>query len=99
MSFRFYTNVISQASRNFAAGLFITGLLLIGFGFLVYILRDLFAILASIVFFVVGLGCGVTAVKIFLAQRKLDKMDSDDGTTGYRRNVQIHSEESYEREI
>ena len=99
MSFRFYNNVISQASRNFAAGLFIIGLLLIGFGFLVYILRDLFAVLAAIVFFVVGLGCGTTAVKIFLAQRKLDKMDSDDGTTGYRRNVQIHSEESYERDI
>jgi hypothetical protein len=94
MSFRFYTNAISQASRNFAAGLFITGLLLIGFGFLVYILRDLFAILASIVFFVVGLGCGTTAVKIFLMQRKLDKMNSSDGTTDYRRNVQIHSEES-----
>jgi hypothetical protein len=97
MSFRFYNNVISQASRNFAAGLFITGLLLIGFGFLVFILRELFAILAFIVFFVAGVGCGTTAVKIFLAQRKLDKMNSNDGTTDYRRNVQIHSEESYER--
>jgi hypothetical protein len=34
-----------------------------------------------------------------LALRKLDKMDSDDGTADYRRNVQIHSEESYERDI
>jgi len=93
MNFRFYTNIISQATRNFAAGLFIAGLLLIGFGFLVYILRDLFAILASIVFFVAGLACGTTAVKIFLAQRKLDKMSSDDGTTGHRRNVRIHTEE------
>lgn len=99
MSFRFYTNVISQASRNFAAGLFITGLLLIGFGFLVYILRDLFAILFSIIFFVAGLACGATAVRIFLAQRKLDKMDSDDGTMDYRRNVRIHSEKFYERDI
>ena len=91
MSFRFYTNAISQASRNFAAGLFITGLLLIGFGFLVYILRDLFAVLASIVFFVAGLGCGITAVKIFWAQHKLDKMSSSD-SQGYRENVQIHIE-------
>ncbi len=91
MSFRFYTNVISQASRNFAAGLFITGLLLIGFGFLVYILRDLFAVLASIVFFIAGLGCGITAVKIFWAQHKLDKMSSGD-SHGYRQNVQIHIE-------
>ena len=92
MSFRFYTNAISQASRNFAAGLFITGLLLIGFGFLVYILRDLFAILASIVFFIAGVGCGITAVKIFWMQRKLDKINSGD-PQGYRENVQIHIEE------
>ncbi len=91
MSFRFYTNAISQASRNFAAGLFITGLLLIGFGFLVYILRDLFAVLAAIVFFVAGIGCGITAVKIFWAQRKLDKINSSD-PQGYRENVQIHIE-------
>jgi hypothetical protein len=99
MRFRLYNNVISQASRNFAAGLFITGLLLIGFGFLVFILRDLFAILAFIVFFVVGVGCGTTAIKIFLVQRKLDKMDSDDGTMDYRRNVRIHIEDPSEREM
>ena len=92
MSFRFYTNVISRASRNFAAGLFITGLLLIGFGFLVYILRDLFAVLAAIVFFVTGIGCGITAVKIFWALHKFDKAASDDSQP-YRKNVQIHIEE------
>jgi hypothetical protein len=91
MSFRFYTNVISQASRNFAAGLFITGLLLIGFGFLVYVLRDLFAVLAAIVFFVTGLGCGITAVKIFWMQRKIDKMNSGN-SQDYRENVHIHIE-------
>jgi len=91
MSFRFYTNVISQASRNFAAGLFISGLLLIGFGFLVYILRDLFAVLASIVFFIAGIGCGITAVKIFWILHKLDKAASDDSEP-YRENVQIHIE-------
>ncbi len=92
MSFRLYTNVISRASRNFAAGLFIVGLLLIGFGFLVYILRDLFAILASIVFFVTGIGCGITAVKVFLTLRRLDRVNSDH-SEAYRENVQIHIEE------
>ncbi len=91
MSFRFYTNTISQASRNFAAGLFITGLLLIGFGFLVYILRDLFAVLAAIVFFVAGIGCGITALKIFFFQRRIDKTAPDE-SQGYRENVQIHVE-------
>ncbi|MCP4261485.1 MAG: hypothetical protein GY774_28880 [Planctomycetes bacterium] len=99
MSFRFYTNAISQASRNFAAGLCIIGMLLIGFGFLIYVLRELFAILFAILFCFAGLGCGATAIKIFLAQRKLDKMDPDDGTMDYRKNVQIHSEESYERDV
>ncbi len=90
MSFRFYTNAISQASRNFAAGLFVVGLLLIGFGFLVYILRELFAILAAIVFFVAGVGCGVTAIKIFWMQKRIDRINSSEP---YRDNVQIHIEE------
>ena len=92
MSFSFYTNAISQASKNFAAGLFVTGLLLIGIGLLVYILRDLFAVLASIVFFVAGVGCGITAVKIFWMQRRLDKINSGD-SHGYRENVHIHIEQ------
>jgi cobalamin biosynthesis protein CobD/CbiB len=95
MSFRFYTKAISQASKNVAAGIFITGLLLIGFGFLIYVLKEIFAILAAIVFSIAGAGCLITAVKIFLAQRKLDKLASDD-SEGYRKNVQIHSEEDIE---
>ena len=94
MSFRFYTNAISQASRNFAAGLFIVGLLLIGFGFLVYILRELFAILFAAVFCISGVGCGITAVKIFLAQRRLERRI--DSSEAYRENVQIHIEENHD---
>lgn len=95
MDFRFYRNAISQASKKAAAGLFVTGLLLIGFGLLVYVLRDLFAMLASLVFFVGGVGCGITAIKIFLAQRKLNKMSGDDSGV-YRENVEIHSKEHYD---
>ena len=92
MSFRFYTNAISQASKSVAAGIFITGLLLIGFGFLIYVLKEIFAILAAIVFCFAGAGCLITAVKIFVAQRKLDKMSSEN-TEDYRENVHIHTEE------
>jgi len=95
MDFRFYRNAISQASKKAAAGLFVTGLLLIGFGLLVYVLRDLFAMLASLVFFVGGVGCGITAIKIFLAQRKLNKMSGDDSGV-YRENVEIHGKEHYD---
>lgn len=92
MVLRFYSNTISQASRNFAAGLFIVGLLLIGFGFLVFILRDLFALLAAGVFCVAGVGCGITAVKIFLSQRKIDQAGPSEP---YRENVRIHIEDHH----
>ena len=94
MSFRFYTNAISQASRSIAAGMFIIGLMLVGFGFMIYLLPRFFATLAAVVFFVAGVGCGITAIKIFLALRKLDKIGPDDSVT-YRKNVQIHSDEHH----
>jgi len=95
MSFSFYTNAISRASRGIAAGIFITGMVLVGFGFMIYLLPKFFATLAAIVFFVAGAGCATTAVKIFLAQRKLDKLNRDD-SDGYRKNVQIHIEEHHD---
>jgi len=93
--FRFYTSAISQASKRVAAGIFTVGLLLIGFGVIILALPEVFAFLAAAVFFVGGLGCGVTAVKIFLAQRRLDKLASDD-SEAYRKNVQIHIEEDFD---
>ena len=95
MSMRFYTNMVSQASRSIAAGIFIVGLVLVGFGFLIYLLPKFFATLAAAVFFIAGFACAVTAVKIFLAQRQLDKMNSDD-SQNYRENVQIHIENHFE---
>jgi hypothetical protein len=95
MCFRFYTNAISQASKTIAAATFIVGMMLIGFGFMIYLLPKFFATLAAIVFFVAGAGCGITAVKIFWAQRKLDKINSDD-SEAYRKNVHIHVEEDHD---
>jgi len=95
MGFRFFTSAISQTSKRVASGIFIVGLLLIGFGFLIYVLKEIFAVLAAIIFSVAGAGCLITAVKIFLVQRKIDELHSDD-SQGYRRNVQIHTEEHYD---
>jgi hypothetical protein len=92
MSFRFYTNAISQASKAFARGTFITGLLLMGFGAIILALPAIFAFLAAAVFFIAGLGCAVTGIKIFLAQRNLDNLDSDN-SQNCRVNVCIHSDE------
>ena len=94
MSFRFYTNAISQASKSLAAGIFIVGLLLIGFAVIIAALPEIFAYLAAAVFFVAVIGSCVTAVKIFLAQRKFDKITSED-PPDYRENVNIHVEEHH----
>jgi hypothetical protein len=94
MIFRFYSDAIRQASRSLAAAIFIVGLLLIGFGVLIMVFSEIFAVLAALVFFVAGVGCGITAIRIFLAQRELGKLDSADSQP-YRRNVRIHSEEDH----
>lgn len=75
-----------------AAGVFIVGLLLIGFGVLIIAFSEIFAFLAAAVFFIAGIGCGITAVKIFWAQRQLEKHLCDD-SQAYRRNVKIRAEE------
>jgi hypothetical protein len=95
MSFGYYTNMISQASRRVAAVIFIVGLMLIGFGVIILALPEIFAFLAAAVFFIAGIGCGIIAIRIFLAQRQLDKLSSDD-SKAYRHNVRVRSEEYYD---
>jgi hypothetical protein len=41
------------------------------------------------------MGCAITAAKIYLAQRKIDKIHSS-SSGGYRENVQIHIEEDFD---
>jgi hypothetical protein len=95
MSFRCYTNAISQASRNVAAAIFIVGLLLIGFGVLIVAFSEIFALLAAAVFFIAGIGCGITAFKIFIVHRHFDRARRD-GSDAHRENVQIHIEDHYD---
>ena len=98
MIFNYYTNTISRASRGFAKWLFALALLLIGFGTVILAFPEIFAFLAALVFFIIGLGCAGTALKIYLAQRRFDKMNSPD-SQDYRENVKIHtlqSEEHYD---
>jgi phage-related minor tail protein len=91
--FRFYTNAVSQASKGIAKGILTTGLGLIGFGILILVLPALFALLAAAVFFIVGAGAIGTAIRIFLAQRQINKISSD-SSEGYRENVRIHIEDN-----
>ena len=95
MAFRFYSNMVSQASKNIAAGVFVLGLMLIGLGFLIYVLRDLFALIFAALFCAAGIGCGITALKILWASHKLNKFGSN-GSVNYRKNVRIHTEEFHD---
>jgi len=92
--FRYYTNMVSHASRNFAGGMLILGLVFVGIGFLILVLRDLFAILFAGLFCVAGIFCGITSIKLFLAARHMDKNNSNKDS-GFRDNVSIHYEEHH----
>ena len=91
MPFQFYSNIISQTSRKIASGIFTTGLMLIGFGVLIYLYPKFFATLAAMVFFAVGLGTCITAIKIFAAQHRLNK-EMNKESNEYRDNVRIRIE-------
>lgn len=96
MPFRFYTNVLSQASKTMASGILVIGLLLVGLGVIIVALPELFAYLAAMVFFAAGVGCAATAARIFWAQRRIDRLEDEDLDV-YRRNVRIHTGEHYEQ--
>ena len=61
----------------------------------VRLLGCLLAILFAAIFCIAGVGCGITAVKILWAMRKLNKINSGD-SHAHRENVQIHIEEHYD---
>ena len=95
MALRFYSSALSQASRTVAAGIMIAGLLLIGFGVLIAALPEFFGYLAAVVFFIAGVGCGITAIRIFWAQHRLDQMTPDE-PRAYRKNVRIHTDDHHD---
>lgn len=80
-----------QAGKSVAKGALVGGLLLIGFGMLVFILRDLFAFLAAAVFFMAGFSAIGYAIRIFWATRRMNHSDD-----AYRDNVQIHVRDPFE---
>ncbi len=85
----FFSNSFRQASSAIAKGSIITGLLLIGFGMLVFVLRDIFAFLAAGLFFLAGISSILYGIRVFIAAMKTPKSDRSQ----YRENVNIHIED------
>lgn len=92
MSFRFYTNMISQASRSLASIILIVGLLLIGFGIIILAFPEVFAFIAAGLSFVAGLILCTTAVKIYLAQRRFCN-HADNQSYSSRETIAAYSDE------
>ena len=88
MFFNFYSNSFNQLSKGYAKGLFVVGLLLIGFGTLVWILKEVLAVIAAAIFIIVGGICCFNAIKIFINIPKTPK-DSN----GRSNNVKIRIEQ------
>ena len=84
--FRFFVrgNPMSNATGGLAKGSLLAGLFLIGFGMLVFILRDLFAFVAAAVFFLAGFSAIGYAIRLFVLQYKMKKSDGV-----YRSNVEV----------
>lgn len=76
-----------------AKGSFFTGLFLIGFGMLVFVLRDVFAFIAAAIFFMTGFSAILYSIKLFWASGQMRK--PKDSRNGYRDNVQIHYHEEH----
>ncbi len=89
--FRFFMqDDISRATKGIAKGSFFFGLLLIGFGMLVFVLRDIFAIIAAGIFFLAGFSAIGYGCKLFWAARKFNRTPGS-SENAYRKNVQIHN--------
>ena len=88
--FKFFVegNPFRQATQHMAKGSLVTGLFLIGFGMLVFILRDLFAFLAAAIFFIAGFSAIGYAIRLFILQWKMRK-----DKAVYREGVEVHFEE------
>lgn len=81
-------NPMSTATGGLAKGSLLAGLFLIGFGMLVFILRDIFAFVAAAVFFLAGFSAIGYAIRLFVLQYKMKKSDGV-----YRSNVEVRFED------
>ena len=81
-------NPFRQAAKDAAKVSLFLGLFLIGFGMLVFVLRDLFAFIAAAIFFMAGFSAIGYALRLFILQWKLRK-----DKAVYREGVEVHFED------
>lgn len=87
-NFRYQSNPLTRATASAAGTVFIVGMMLIGFAFLVFVLKDLFALLAAMIFIMAGVCTIGFAIKLFIASRRFGR--TANSQADYRENVRIH---------
>jgi hypothetical protein len=91
MVFRLYSQ-LSQATRSLALWVFTAGLMLIGFGLLTILLRDLFIFIVAGLFFIAGVLVMSWGVRLFFAAMKLGRTPRG-GIDPYRENVTVRTDD------
>ena len=62
-----------RVTSGLAKGSFFGGLVLIGLGLLVWLLKEIFAIIAMIIFFMAGFSAIGYSIRLFIAQYRMKK--------------------------
>ena len=88
--FRFFIdgNPFRQATKDAARVSLLTGLFLIGLGLLVWLLKEIVAIVFMVIFFMAGFSAIGWAVRLFVTQWKMRKQN-----TVYRKGVEVYFED------
>lgn len=88
--FRFFVqgNPFRQVTKDAAKVSLFLGLFLIGLGLLVWLLKEIIAIIFMIIFFMAGFSAIGYAVRLFIMQWKMRK-----DKAVYREGVEVHFEE------
>ncbi|ARN57864.1 hypothetical protein [Sedimentisphaera salicampi] len=86
--FKFYSDMIGNATKKVAGIFLAVGLALLGFSILLFVFKMVFIFIAAAVFIAAGIWCVGTAIKIFMSVGGSKYRDSEQ--TEYRENVRIH---------
>ncbi len=79
---------VRQATQGLAKVALFLGLMLIGFGLLLIILKEVFIFIAAAIFFLAGFSAIGYALRMFILQHKMKKSN-----TAYREGVEVHFED------
>jgi hypothetical protein len=89
MVFRFYSSQLSKATRSLALWVFTVGLLLVGFGLLTILLRDVFVFVVAGLFFLAGVSVMYYGVRLFIAAMRMGRPARGESAEAYRENVSV----------